>query len=429
MIKKILKNFELITGIVLIGFISLFFNNGVIHGSVIKNQKAQKVYFDYDQGQDTSEFIINEYPQYELKRVDGPYVVEKENSYEIINVIKNSDENLKLKIESKKKHSVLNLTVSVANKYNDNFEVRYKPESYSPSKSIYSADSRIIALSDIEGNFNALSSFLIANQVIDSTYNWKFGKGHLVLLGDIMDRGKNVTQCLWLIYKLEQQAAKQGGKVHFILGNHEAMNLNGNLKYVEDKYKAFIQLYSDNSNLAKAYMDFWNNKFVLGEWFQSENVIEKINNTLFVHGGISPELLEKKLSLKKINYIASQFLSKDLHGKKKADQLEHLIMGRKGPLWYRGLAFDYLPVDYQNYFNKIDQETLSKALTFYGVNQIVIGHTVVESITTGYDGRVIYIDVNHGQKKYSKKTKGILINDGSFYRIDAQGNKEKLKMN
>ncbi len=70
----------------------------------------------------------------------------------------------------------------------------------------------ILAVSDIEGNYKAFRDFLIAHDVIDAHLNWQFGKGHLVLLGDFVDRGQSVTQVLWFIYKLEQDASVKVAK-------------------------------------------------------------------------------------------------------------------------------------------------------------------------------------------------------------------------
>ena len=66
--------------------------------------------------------------------------------------------------------------------------------------------------------------------------NWTFGNGHLVLVGDFVDRGFSTTQVLWFIYKLEQEAEKQGGYVHYILGNHELKNMQGNYESASLKY-------------------------------------------------------------------------------------------------------------------------------------------------------------------------------------------------
>mgnify|MGYP000951887711 CR=1 FL=1 len=72
--------------------------------------------------------------------------------------------------------------------------------------------------------------------MIDQNLNWTFGKGHLVLVGDFVDRGVFVTQVLWLIYKLEQDAENQGGQVHFVIGNHELKAMQGNTMSASPKY-------------------------------------------------------------------------------------------------------------------------------------------------------------------------------------------------
>jgi hypothetical protein len=102
--------------------------------------------------------------------------------------------------------------------------------------SIFPMPEKLIAISDIEGNFAAFRDFLINNGVINNENQWVFGSGHLVLNGDFFDRGLNVTECLWFIYHLEQEAVKNGGYVHFILGNHEIMNMNDDIRYVRNKY-------------------------------------------------------------------------------------------------------------------------------------------------------------------------------------------------
>ncbi len=86
--------------------------------------------------------------------------------------------------------------------------------------------------SDIEGEFEAFRNLLIANQVMDSLYRWTFGRGHLVICGDLFDRGNDVAAVLWLLYKLEDEARGMGGAVHTILGDHDIMNLSGDFRYV-----------------------------------------------------------------------------------------------------------------------------------------------------------------------------------------------------
>lgn len=94
---------------------------------------------------------------------------------------------------------------------------------------------KLFLISDVEGEFEGFRNLLISNNVMDENYNWTFGKGHMVICGDLFDRGNEVPECLWLIYKLEQGAKTKGGYVHTLLGNHDIMNLSGDLRYVQPK--------------------------------------------------------------------------------------------------------------------------------------------------------------------------------------------------
>lgn len=102
--------------------------------------------------------------------------------------------------------------------------------------SIYDDNQPILAISDIESNYQTFRNFLITHGVIDEALNWSFGKGHLVLVGDFVDRGNSITQVLWFIYKMEQDAKKHGGNVHFIMGNHEIKNMQNNFYSASEKY-------------------------------------------------------------------------------------------------------------------------------------------------------------------------------------------------
>jgi calcineurin-like phosphoesterase family protein len=286
------------------------------------------------------------------------------------------------------------IQVKVNNKDSDKFYFK-KRDGHSIEKSEYKMPEKLIAISDIEGNFNAFSSFLKNNGVVDSNFNWTFGNGHLVLVGDFVDRGNNVTQVLWLIYKLEEQAEKKGGKVHFILGNHEIMNFQGNDGYNQEKYIKVAQEISKKEEWEKAIQFMFSDNTELGNWLRTKNVIKKIGDYIFVHAGLHPELLDYKIA--------------------------NFLVGRISPIWYRGLVTDY------KYYEKINETDLNKVLEYYNVKNIVVGHTVVRNISTDFNGKVIRIDLKHGIEKNSGFTKGLLIENGVQYIIDDNGNKETLK--
>ncbi|MDR3219897.1 MAG: hypothetical protein LBU22_13160 [Dysgonamonadaceae bacterium] len=137
---------------------------------------------------------------------DGPYIIsDKENNYRVIAV----DSNFKIKdyLTSERKFEVN--VYSFHPSVSGNFTVELKDAIKIP-RSEYDLYSDILVISDIEGNWHSFKKLLQNGKVMDENFNWIFGKGHLVLLGDFMDRGLNVTQILWLIYKLEDEAEKQG---------------------------------------------------------------------------------------------------------------------------------------------------------------------------------------------------------------------------
>ena len=63
------------------------------------------------------------------------------------------------------------------------------------------------------------------------------GEAHLVSLGDLLDRGNDSRAVMDLLMRLQEQAQQAGGRVHVVFGNHEQMNLIGDLRYVSaDEY-------------------------------------------------------------------------------------------------------------------------------------------------------------------------------------------------
>ena len=62
----------------------------------------------------------------------------------------------------------------------------------------------------------------------------------LVSLGDLLDRGADSRKVMDLLMRLQGEAVAAGGPVHVVLGNHEAMNVLGDLRYVDPgEYAAF----------------------------------------------------------------------------------------------------------------------------------------------------------------------------------------------
>ena len=277
----------------------------------------------------------------------------------------------------------------------------------------YSDNEPILAISDIESGYKTFRDFLINSKVIDINLNWTFGKGHLVLVGDFMDRGFSTTQVLWFIYKLEQDAKKQGGNVHFIIGNHELYNLQGKYKSAAYKYNGVASI------LGKQQHNLYDENAFLGRWMTSKNTLELINEHLFAHGGIHPDFASYDITIDEVNHINRDNYRKAFFPKPE-ETIEQLITSsRKGISWYRG------------YFNEdLSQEDVEKGINQFKAKAVVVGHTLQWNVTKLFDGKVFAIDVKH-PKDYNKnwpfkKSEGLLITEGKYFQVLANGKQKQL---
>lgn len=259
------------------------------------------------------------------------------------------------------------------------FQVKLRaPAADAPDVVSVPAKSPIFVVADTHGEFEILAQMLTSQKIVDAKLRWAFGRGHLVVLGDVFDRGPNHLEILWLLYELEAQAAKAGGGVHFVLGNHEAMVLRGDLRYLNAKYPATARALDKSSYAALFAADT-----LLGQWLRSRPVMLLVNDQLCLHAGVSRALVDSQLTLAEINATARSVLRKETE----AGAIAGLVMGSLGPLWYRG----YFPE--QGGFLTATREDVDLALKHFGARRILVGHTIVPTITPLYDGRVVAVQV------------------------------------
>ena len=100
--------------------------------------------------------------------------------------------------------------------------------------------SRIVAIGDIHGDYQNYITVLKEAGVVNKRGKWAAGKTHVVQVGDIPDRGPDTLKIIEHLQKLEKQAKKAGGYLHLLIGNHEYMNVSGDLRYVHPgEYESF----------------------------------------------------------------------------------------------------------------------------------------------------------------------------------------------
>jgi hypothetical protein len=267
----------------------------------------------------------------------------------------------------------------------------------------FSGDFPVAALSDFHGQYELMIELLTNNKIIDENHNWAFGKGHFVITGDIFDRGDKVTEILWFLYDLEQQAKLAGGDIHLTLGNHEVMILNGDLRYLHPKYVETA------AKLGKPFEALFSKESILGNWLRSKPVLVKVNDMLFAHGGFHPTLATDNHSIEEINTVFKNSLV-EAELDKPREGFAKFLHKTDGVIWYRG----YFAMDNPNHSQRHDMGATSTEidllLKHFDVKHLIVGHTSQKQIETRYQGRVIAIDSsikrgNYGEILFIEKGK------------------------
>lgn len=347
--------------------------------------------------------------------MDGPYIIYENNDK--VRVISISEDGV-FKDET-------------LNKLPDNysFEVithdkkhRFSVKLFKPQRQEWKQDApdKVLAISDPHGNFDCFYSVLRANGVINDAYGWTFGKNHLLINGDVFDRGDDVLPIFWLTYKLQKEASDAGGAVHFLLGNHESMVLRGDLRYMNGKYSRMAQkLGFDYSLLFAANTE-------LGKWIGLANTMQIIGSELYVHAGLAQGMYDYDLPISYVNAQMSRGIFLDKDGRDKlSDYSKYLFssssstQGGPGPVWYRGM------VGYDGH-EPLKESTLELLLERYGVDRVVVGHTVMNDVSAFYSQRVIAINVDNQSNFDRKAGRGILVEGSKIWVINDKGEKSAL---
>lgn len=336
--------------------------------------------------------------------IDGPYVLYRNDSV-FVRYIESYIGIKSVRTESVPVAQKENITLLVnTDEPGKTLSVKLKPK-HTNEKAETGRVKKMLVISDIEGNFAALRKLLLGNNVIDENFNWMFEKGHLVFIGDFVDRGTMVTEVLWLIYSLEEKAKAAGGQVHYILGNHEIMNMSGEVKYVHGRYLEHAALMNRN------YIDLFGPNAEIGRWLATKNVVERIGDILFTHGGISAYINYMQIPIKELNDLSRAYYTDTTY--KYPDKRLEVLYSDFGPFWYRG------------YYStpKASIPQIDSTLNFYRISHITTGHTIVnDKISSLYDGKIFNTDVHHA----GGHSEALLVENGKFFRVNASGERSAV---
>ena len=326
---------------------------------------------------------------------DGPHIIYNNDSliikYYNSGVVSTYkvEQNIKTKFQGFSKDSTITYTI---------------PNQFLIQKDKYPDTEKLFVVSDIHGQYNIFKKLLQNSGIIDNNNNWIWGNGHLVVLGDVFDRGDMVHESLWLLYNLEQQAADVGGVIHFLLGNHEVMVIQNDLRYVHNNYITIADSFSVTVPNMYGINTFW------GRWLRSKNFLTQIGSILFVHGGIHPELASLYDSITEINNIMIENIDTPRETIKENPALSLLFRG-SGPIWYRGFFTpDSMP--------DVSDKELTDIMKHFSVEKIIVGHTTADHLYTSHNNRILCVD---GGIKEGIRGEGLLIQNGTYYIVDTNG--------
>lgn len=275
---------------------------------------------------------------------------------------------------------------------------------------VHAMPERLLAISDVEGEYDRLRAFLLKHGVIDAKGAWAFGRGQVVCVGDFVDRGEKVTEVLWLMHRLDRESRAAGGALHFLIGNHEAMVMAGDVRYTHPKYAQVGRL------LGRTSPRLYGPDTELGRWLRSCNTIVRIGEILFVHAGISPGVAASGWSLDDINAKIRSSLGKSPREISDEDA-RWLATDRQGPLWYRG----YFSRFRASFGPRPDDLALNGILRRLKAKSIVIGHTKVRELSEVYsDRRVIDIDTTWTS---DEKVRGLLFREARTEALALDGSR------
>lgn len=241
---------------------------------------------------------------------------------------------------------------------------------------------RVFVLSDLEGDAQFLASSLRELGLMDAAGAWSGGAAHVVVLGDSVDRGRDVFGVLWTLRSLQRQAHAAGGAVHVVIGNHEQYLLRGIAKSAHPEHRqALERLGGHRAAFAQGTL--------IGNWLRALPVAVRLGDTAFVHGGLSAEAASDLATPEAANATMQRYW-RDLAMLPQVTREPALdaVLGASGLTQFRGLLGDA-----PEGTAPMSESEVDRALAAWKSRRMVIAHTVVAEVHAVHGGRVWAVDL------------------------------------
>ena len=335
---------------------------------------------------------------------------------------------------------------------------------------------RVVAFADVHGAYSQLTALLQSQAIVDGQMRWSAGKTHLVSLGDLLDRGDDSRKVMDLLMRLQAEAAAAGGQVHVVVGNHEAMNVLGDLRYVSrGEYASYVadedpasrelhrkEFLAREPGRTEADFDklfppgYFGQRRLLGpgglygKWLLAQPVAIVVNDSVYMHGGPSLALgnrgvgeLDRDYAAAVDAYLAAEaplieaglLVFEDPYSKRARNaqsRLEAMSAGAARnaltPQVARFVQADDDPLigpNGPNWYRGAalcnecaEADVLRPFLQRTGARRVVVGHTVARDGTavSRFDGAIVKLDAGMNAAVYHGRP-AALISDSSGSRV------------
>ena len=253
-----------------------------------------------------------------------------------------------------------------------------------PPPTYVSANSRVVAIGDVHGDYQAARRVLRLVGAINAQNQWIGGDLIVVQVGDQLDRGDGERAILDLFEQLADQAHAAGGGFYALIGNHEVMNVDADFRYVTDGgWTEFANVSVPMTSTIASYPPYQRGRVgaflpggpyarILGE----HNTTIVVGDTIFVHGGI--HMNHVNYGLENLNASVQQWM-------KGYSAKPSILSGDNTPIWSRRYSRDTTASGCAE---------LEAVLDAVGVSRMVVAHTVQpQGINSACNGQVWRVDV------------------------------------
>lgn len=237
---------------------------------------------------------------------------------------------------------------------------------------------RFIAIGDVHGRLEPFVNMLRHAGLVNTYSEWCGGNARLLQIGDTVDRGPHSLQVDDILDRLQVQAAKVGGEVIRLVGNHELELILGNF---------------DISQIPIERLQMLQQKLIRQVEDRKIKAAHAYKGFLFTHAGVSRRLMQvfdnhlEDLSAANLAILINFIFKESIAYRFYKHPIFNISFRRAGTSRYGGIFW----------------EDLTDLIQSYRQSPVwqVVGHTPIDHIVIDRRQQIIPIDIGlHRKQQY-----------------------------